>query len=75
MLHQFEIDALKKVDEYIVLMGLVAPAETVPQLPQLRGGYKEKVITSISASSYKPRKNLQETMWPGALSCRRRQRN
>lgn len=45
---QFEIDALKKVDEYIVRAGLTAPAETVPQL---RDGYEQEVITKLKLES------------------------
>ena len=42
---QFEIDALKMVDEYIVRRGLAAPPETIPQL---RDGYKQEVITELN---------------------------
>ena len=42
---QFEIDALKKVDEYIVRAGLASPPETVPQL---RDGYEQKIITELN---------------------------
>jgi len=42
---QFEIDALKMVDEYIVRRGLTAPPETVPQL---RDGYEQEVITELN---------------------------
>jgi putative flavoprotein involved in K+ transport len=41
---QFEIDALKKVDDYIVRKGLNTPPETVPQL---RDGYQQEVITEL----------------------------
>ena len=41
---QFEINALKAVDQYIARMGLKAPAETVPQL---RDGYTQEVITDL----------------------------
>ena len=41
---QFEINALKAVDQYIVRMGLNAPAETVPQL---RDGYAQEAITEL----------------------------
>lgn len=42
---QSEIDALKKVDEYIVRTGLASPPETVPQL---HDGYQQKVITELN---------------------------
>jgi putative flavoprotein involved in K+ transport len=42
---QFEIDALKMVDEYIVRAGLAAPPETIPQL---RDGFEQEVITELS---------------------------
>ena len=41
---QFEINALKAVDNYISRLGLSAPAETVPQL---RDGYAQEVITDL----------------------------
>jgi putative flavoprotein involved in K+ transport len=41
---QFEINALKAVDQYIARMGLKASAETVPQL---RDGYTQEVITDL----------------------------
>ena len=44
LVDQFEIDALKMVDEYIVRRGLTAPPQTVPQL---RDGYEEEVITEL----------------------------
>ena len=42
---QFEIDALKMVDEYIVRRGLTAPPETVPQMSD---GYEQEVIAELS---------------------------
>src|SRR5215469_960687 len=42
---QFEIDALKMVDEFIVRRGLTAPPQTVPQL---RDGYEQEVITELN---------------------------
>jgi putative flavoprotein involved in K+ transport len=42
---QFEIDALKMVDEYVVRRGLSAPSQTVPQL---RDGYEQEVITELN---------------------------
>ena len=41
---QFEIDALKKVDQYIARVGLIVPEETIPQL---RDGYEQEVITDL----------------------------
>jgi len=41
---QFEVDALKAVDDYIVRNGLNAPAETVPQL---RDGYAQEIIAEL----------------------------
>ena len=41
---QFEIDALKKVDEYITREGLRAPLETVPTL---RDGYEQELVTEL----------------------------
>jgi putative flavoprotein involved in K+ transport len=41
---QFEINALKAVDDYIARTGLNAPAQTVPQL---RDGYTQGVITEL----------------------------
>ena len=41
---QFEIDALRKVDDYIVRMGLHAPLETVPTL---HDGYEQELITEL----------------------------
>lgn len=42
---QFEIDALKMVDEFIVRRGLTAPPQRVPQL---RDGYEQEVITELN---------------------------
>ena len=42
---QFEIDALKMVDEFIARRGLTAPPQTVPQL---RDGYEQEVITELN---------------------------
>lgn len=41
---QFELNALKAVDQYIARTGLNAPAETVPQI---RDGYAQEVITEL----------------------------
>jgi putative flavoprotein involved in K+ transport len=41
---QFENDALKMIDDYIVRMGLSMPKETIPQL---RDGYAQEVITEL----------------------------
>jgi putative flavoprotein involved in K+ transport len=41
---QFEIDALKMVDDYIIRAGLDAPPENVPQL---RDGYHQGVLTEL----------------------------
>jgi putative flavoprotein involved in K+ transport len=45
---QFEINALKAVDDYIARMGLSAPAEAVPQL---RDGYAQEVITELDLNA------------------------
>ena len=45
---QFEIDALKMVDNYIVRMGLDAPVE---KIPQLRDGYEQKVLTELDLNA------------------------
>jgi putative flavoprotein involved in K+ transport len=42
---QFEIDTLKRVDEYIVRVGLAAPPEVVLQL---RDAYEQEVITELN---------------------------
>jgi hypothetical protein len=42
---QFELDALKMVDSYIVRMGLNAPAEVVPQL---RDGYEQQELDTLN---------------------------
>lgn len=42
---QFEIDALKKIDDYISRAGLAAPPENVPQLAD---GYKQEEITKLN---------------------------
>ena len=42
---QFELDALKMVDSYIVRMGLNAPAETVPQF---RDGYEQEELGTLN---------------------------
>ena len=42
---QFEIDALKIVDEFIARRGLTAPPQTVPQL---RDGYEQEVIAELN---------------------------
>jgi putative flavoprotein involved in K+ transport len=42
---QFESDALKQVDDYILRMGLSAPPEDVPRL---RDGYEHKVIQELN---------------------------
>jgi len=41
---QFEIDALKKIDDYIARTGLTAPAESVPKL---HDGYAQEVRTDL----------------------------
>jgi putative flavoprotein involved in K+ transport len=45
---QFEINALKMVDDYIALKGLSTPAETVPQL---RDGYDQEIITELDLNT------------------------
>ena len=42
---QFEIDALRKVDDYIARMGLDASPETIPTL---RDGYEQELITELN---------------------------
>jgi putative flavoprotein involved in K+ transport len=41
---QFEIDALKRVDDYIIRTGLDAPPESIPQL---RDGYEQRALTEL----------------------------
>jgi putative flavoprotein involved in K+ transport len=41
---QFEIDALKKIDDYISRVGLAAPTENIPRLLD---GYKEEEVTEL----------------------------
>jgi len=41
---QFEINALKIIDEYVVRAGLHAPTETIPQLYD---GYAQQIITEL----------------------------
>src|SRR5215469_1221546 len=41
---QFEIDALKRIDEYIANGGLSAPVESVPQLED---GFRQEIITEL----------------------------
>lgn len=41
----FEIDSLKKVDDYIRRMGLSVPTENIPELCD---GYKQKVVTELN---------------------------
>ena len=45
---QFEIDTLKKVDDYIVRLGFQAPPEHVPQLSE---GYEQEVITELNLNT------------------------
>jgi putative flavoprotein involved in K+ transport len=42
---QFEIDALKKIDDYISRVGLAAPTENIPRLLD---GYKEEEVTELN---------------------------
>jgi hypothetical protein len=42
---QFEIDALKKIDDYISRVGLAAPTENIPRLFD---GYKEEEVTELN---------------------------
>ncbi len=42
---QFEIDALKKIDDYISRVGLAAPTENIPRLLD---GYKEEGVTELN---------------------------
>ena len=42
---QFEIDALKKIDDYISRVGLAAPTENVPRLLD---GYKQEEVTELN---------------------------
>jgi putative flavoprotein involved in K+ transport len=44
----FEINALKMVDNYIALLGLNVPGETVPQL---RDGYAQEVVTEVDLNA------------------------
>ena len=41
---QFELDTLKKVDDYIARLGLQAPTETIPTL---RDGYEQEIRTEL----------------------------
>ena len=45
---QFEIEALKKIDDYIARTGLTAPAESVPKL---HDGYAQEVRTDLDVQS------------------------
>jgi len=45
---QFEIDALKKIDDYIACMGLDVPADMVPKLGD---GYAQDVLTDLDLQS------------------------
>ena len=45
---QFEIDALKKIDDYIARVSLNVPAESVPKL---RDGYAQEVLTDLDLQS------------------------
>jgi putative flavoprotein involved in K+ transport len=45
---QFEIEALKKIDDYIACMGLNVPVESVAKL---RDGYAQEVITDLDLQS------------------------
>ena len=42
---QFEIDALKKIDDYISRVGLAAPTENIPRLLD---GYKQEEVTELN---------------------------
>src|SRR5260221_4397171 len=42
---QFEIDALKKIDDYISRVGLAAPTENIPRLLD---GYKKEEVTELN---------------------------
>jgi putative flavoprotein involved in K+ transport len=42
---QFEIDALKKIDDYISRVGLAAPTENIPRLLD---GYKDEEMTELN---------------------------
>jgi putative flavoprotein involved in K+ transport len=46
--YQFEIDALKKIDDYIARVSLNVPAESVPKL---RDGYAQEVLTDLDLQS------------------------
>jgi putative flavoprotein involved in K+ transport len=45
---QFEIDALKLVDDYIIRTGLCAPPEAVPQL---RNGYEQEQMSELGLNA------------------------
>ena len=45
---QFEIDALKRIDEYIASTGLSAPEEIVPRLYD---GYRQEQITELDVKA------------------------
>src|SRR5215472_11666511 len=45
---QFEIDALKKIDDYIARMGLNVPVESVPKL---HDGYGQELLTDLDLHS------------------------
>ena len=45
---QFEIDALKKIDDYISRAGLAAPTDSVPRLMD---GYQQEVLTELNVQA------------------------
>jgi putative flavoprotein involved in K+ transport len=55
---QFESDALKTIDDFIVRMGLSMPKETIPQL---RDGYAQEVIAELDLKAAEIRTVLWAT--------------
>jgi putative flavoprotein involved in K+ transport len=55
---QFESDALKMIDDFIVRMGLSMPKETIPQL---HDGYAREVITELDLKAAEIRTVLWAT--------------
>jgi putative flavoprotein involved in K+ transport len=58
---QFEVDALKRVDDYIARTGLSVPSEAIPQL---RYGYDQDVITELDLKS----SGISTVLWATAYN-------
>jgi putative flavoprotein involved in K+ transport len=59
---EFEVDALRRIDDYIARMGIEAPRETVPHL---RDGFAQAVITELDLRAH----DVTTVLWATGYAC------